>query len=132
MKSFVLRIFTYIAILFITSNIFIGFEFDSFTAVLALAVVMTISHFTIEPAIKFLTIPINFFTFGLFNFAISCGLLYLFGLFMPGFDLTAGGIQPILNNNIEVSQVKLSELGLIVCASVVISILNSIVNWSSD
>lgn len=130
MKSIVLRLFTFIAILYLIDRFIIGFEITSATSAVALAALLSITQLIIKPIIKFLTFPINLLTFGIFNFFISCVLLYLYNFIVPGFQLIAGSVGPFNSSDIQVPEVKLSQIGVIILASFAISLLNSIISWT--
>jgi putative membrane protein len=132
LKGLVLRFFTYIAIAYIVTIFIKGFNFNSPSTLFLFAFVLSISFFTIEPVIKFLTFPVNFLTFGLFSFVISSCLLYFFSSVIPGFKVTEGSIGPFSNSLIQIPRISLSHIGVIVISSIIISFLNNLISWTQD
>jgi putative membrane protein len=132
MKKLILRIFTYISILFIVDKAITGFEMETFTAILILAVVLSICHIAINPIIGFLTLPLNFMTFGVFNFLISCVFLYIFKLLIPGFELRDGYIGPFNSDIANSAPINLSMIGVILVSAFLISLFNNIINWTQQ
>jgi putative membrane protein len=129
-KAVILRFFTFIAVLYLVDKMINGFELSATSSTLALATLLAITQLAIKPVVKFLTFPINLVTFGIFNFFISCIFIYLYNFIVPGFRLVPGSIGPIATADIQVPEVRLSQIGVIILASIVISILNNIVSWT--
>lgn len=130
MGEFVLRFFTYLGIILIVDSWVQGFELFSLGSYLTLALLMSLTHVFISPAIKFFTLPLNMFTFGLFNFILTCVYLYFFDLFIPGFKLSDGSIGPFISSVIIIPEIQMSPLALIVFSSLLISLLNNVVTWA--
>ena len=132
MKKAVLRFFSFIAILFIVDQLLHGFEFNSPVTMLFLALLLTVFQIFIRPTISFLTLPINFFSFGLFNFLVSVAMIYLFSLLISGFTISNGYISAISNSDIQVSSISLSRIAVIIVSSLFIALLNNLTNWALD
>jgi len=132
MKNIVLRLFTYIAILYLIDSLIVGFEINSALTVCMFALLMSICDVAIRPVIKFLTIPLNFMTFGLFNFLLSCLFMYFFDVIIAGFQITNGYIGPIKNELLQSPLISVTKIGIIVFSSFIISLLNNIVSWTQD
>ncbi|MDP3995453.1 MAG: phage holin family protein [bacterium] len=62
-----------------------GVTVSGITAALITALVIGLINAFIRPALILLTLPINFFTLGLFTFIISAGLIMLASAIVPGF-----------------------------------------------
>lgn len=132
LKGLVLRFFTYVGIAYIITVFIKGFTFNSASTLFLFAFVLSISYFTLEPVIKFLTFPVNFLTFGLFNFVVSSCLLYFFSSVLPGFKVTQGSIGPFTNSAIQIPKISLSQVGVIIISSIIISFLNNLVSWTQE
>jgi len=132
MKDIVLRIFTYLGILLIVDSIVRGFDLNTLGAYLFLAFLMSITHIVLSPAIKFFTLPLNMFTFGFFNFIMSCIYLYFFNLFIPGFELKDGSIGPLISSSIVIPEIQMSLIAVIIFSSFLISLINNIVTWTQE
>lgn len=52
------------------------------------ALVLGVLNSTLKPALKLLTLPINFMTLGLFSVLLHLLMLYLATLIVPGFAIT--------------------------------------------
>jgi putative membrane protein len=82
-----------IAIL-ITANVVSGFQVDTFTTALIVALVLGVVNAVIKPVLLILTFPINMVTFGLFTFVINAALILAVSNFIAGF--TVVGFVPAL------------------------------------
>jgi putative membrane protein len=132
MKKIIVRIFTYIAILFLVDSLIHGFEFVDVAAVLLLSFLLSITDLIINPVVKFFTLPLNLFTFGIFNFVLSCVYLYFFDLLIPGLRIIKGYLGPFTSSAIQIPQINLSQLGVVIIAALMISILNTVVSWTQS
>lgn len=131
-KKIVLRFFTFIAILFLVDQMIKGFDFVNVSSLLSLAAILTFFSLILKPIIQFFTLPINFFTFGLFNFLVSCAALYIFDLLIAGFDIKDGTLNSINSQPIIISDIRMSTIGVIIVASLFISLLNNIIDWTQS
>lgn len=111
MKHFVLTLLGTAVALIITSQIVQGFNVTSFPAALVAAVVIGFVNAFVRPVLSFFTFPITFFTLGLFTFVINALMLILASKLTPvqGFTIT--------------------NFGAALIASVVLSIVSSIINF---
>jgi putative membrane protein len=132
MRKVILRFIALIAILYVTSNIVIGFNPNSFGSLLFLALLLTVSHFTINPVIRFLTLPLNYLTLGIFHFIISCALIYLFNFIIAGFSVTAGSLGPVSSDVVNIPTIKLSQIGVFIVSAIMISFLNNLISWTQE
>lgn len=76
------------------ANYLPGFEVDSFTTALVVAVALGIVNAVIKPIIVVLTLPINILTLGFFSFVINAALIWIVAYFVPGFTIV--GFVPAL------------------------------------
>ncbi|MCL4514845.1 MAG: phage holin family protein [Firmicutes bacterium] len=95
--------------IFIVPYIVPGISVDSFQAALIAALVLGIVNVVIRPVLVILSLPVEILTLGLFTFVINALMLSLAARFVAGFNI-AGFWQAILG-------------------SIVISIVNSVLNW---
>ncbi len=65
-----------------------GFEVDGIYIALILAAVLALLNVTVKPLLLFISLPLNFFTFGLFTFVINAGLLWFAATFIDGFEIS--------------------------------------------
>jgi putative membrane protein len=59
------------------------------------AVVMSLLNTFLKPILKFITLPINFLTLGLFSLVITIALIYLCDYLIEGFEIS-GVIAPLI------------------------------------
>ncbi|MBD2103301.1 phage holin family protein [Leptolyngbya sp. FACHB-261] len=72
-----------------------GIDIRSFAAALIAAVVIGFVNTSIRPALRLLTLPLNFATLGLFSFVVNGASLWIASLVSPGFRVD-GFIPAIL------------------------------------
>jgi putative membrane protein len=132
MKKIILRVFTYVAVLYLVDSLIHGFEFQDSGTVLLLAALLSLTDRIINPIVKFFTLPLNLLTFGLFNFILSCVYLYIFDLLIPGLQIVNGYLGPFNSTAIQIPTIRLSLIGVIIIGAFVISFLNAIVTWTQD
>ena len=66
-------------------RLFRSISVDGLGSAIAASLVLGISNAIIAPILRFLTMPINFLTLGLFSFVISGGMILLTANVVPGF-----------------------------------------------
>lgn len=88
MKSLLLRWLLNAVALIFTAYLVPGIEVKSFGAALIAALVLGILNAVIRPLLLFLTLPINFFTLGLFTLVINGFMLFLVAKLVSGFVVT--------------------------------------------
>lgn len=76
-----------IALLAIT-QIFAGFEVESFYFALIAALIIGLLNAIVRPVLIILTLPINVMTIGLFTFVINALLIWFVSSFVQGFTVT--------------------------------------------
>lgn len=76
-----------IALLAIT-QIFAGFEVESFYFALIAALIIGLLNAIVRPILIILTLPINVITIGLFTFVINALLIWFVSSFVQGFTVT--------------------------------------------
>jgi len=70
---------------FITARIVPGISIESWETLGIVAVVWGVLSIVVKPFLILLTLPVNFFTLGLFTFVINAGLIILMAQIVPGF-----------------------------------------------
>lgn len=78
----------------IVSKVVPGFQVDTFTTALMVALILGILNALIKPILVILTLPINILTLGLFTFVINAGLIMLTSYLVKGFSVN--GFVPAL------------------------------------
>lgn len=84
--------------LIITAQVVPGFKVDSFSAALVASVILGLVNAFVKPILVVLTLPITFFTFGLFLFVINALTIWLAGNITSGFQVD--GFIPALIGSI--------------------------------
>ncbi|MBQ8459755.1 phage holin family protein [bacterium] len=64
-----------------------GIKVENFAFAMLIAACLTLINVFIKPIIKLLALPINLFTFGLFNLVINFGILYGISYLIPQYAL---------------------------------------------
>ena len=85
MKSLLIRWVLNALALIVTANLIGGISIKGFGAALIAALVLGIVNAVIKPVVVLLTLPINFFTLGLFSLVINGLMLVLASNVVDGF-----------------------------------------------
>ncbi len=94
MKKLILKILIFALAIFFAGYLIPGIAVDSFTTAMLAALVILAVNMFIKPVVKFIALPINFLTLGLFSIVINIALMYAVVYFMPG--VNAEGFLPTL------------------------------------
>ncbi|MFH1712266.1 MAG: phage holin family protein [Patescibacteria group bacterium] len=86
MKMILRWLINAVALLVIT-QLFVGFEVDSFYYALIAALIIGLLNAIIRPVLIVLTLPINILTLGLFTFVINALIIWFVSTFIQGFDV---------------------------------------------
>ena len=76
-----------IAGFYLASLIFQQITYDNLSALLLAGLVLGIVNILVRPILSFLTLPINFVTFGLFSFVLSALMVMLTGYLIDGLHI---------------------------------------------
>lgn len=71
-----------------------GIEITNYLSALLVVLVLALLHWTVEPVLQFLALPITFITLGLFSWVVSALVIWLAGAITPGFRVR--GFVPAL------------------------------------
>jgi len=86
MKTLVKIIISAFAVI-ISSYLLHGVNVDSFLTALIVAAVLAVLNSIVKPILILFTIPITFFTFGLFLLVINAAIIMLTSHIVPGFKV---------------------------------------------
>lgn len=64
-----------------------GIHVANFLTAMLVCVVLALINIFVKPILEFISLPINFLTFGLFTFILNALLLILAGKITPGFEV---------------------------------------------
>ena len=82
-----LRIFITSLLVMAIAYLMKGVIVDEFTTALTVAIVLGLLNFFVKPILVLFTLPITFFTLGLFMLVINAGMILLCDHFVDGFDV---------------------------------------------
>jgi len=85
--NFILRLILNAVAILLTSYLLSGVHVEGFLAAFVLAFVLSILNAILKPILVILTIPITFFTLGLFLIVINAGVLLLADYFVSGTNI---------------------------------------------
>lgn len=94
---------------YISSQFLPGIKVTGFLTALKVALVLAIVNAIIKPVLVVLTLPINFFTLGLFTFVINALMVMLVSFIVTGFSV--------------------DNFWWALLFSVVVSLINSLLHW---
>ena len=84
-----LRIFITSLLVMAIAYLMKGVIVDEFTTALTVAIVLGLLNFFVKPILVLFTLPITFFTLGLFMLVINAGMILLCDHFVDGFDVSS-------------------------------------------
>ncbi|MBF6640656.1 phage holin family protein [Flavobacterium sp. J49] len=73
----------------VISKLMKGVVIDEFTTALTVAIVLGLLNFFVKPILVLFTLPITFFTLGLFLLVINAIIILLCDEFVDGFDVSS-------------------------------------------
>ena len=109
MKNLLLRFLVTAVAVMAVAKLLPGIEIDSLFALIMTVVILSILNTFLRPILIFITLPFTVVTLGLFLFIINGIILYLVSLLIDGFEI--------------------SSLFIAVIASILITIVSSVINW---
>ncbi len=109
MKHFLLRLLITAVAVLLAARLLPGIEITGGWALVFTVVILSVFNAFLRPLMIFLTLPITLLSFGLFIFVINGIILYLTSMLVSGFE-----IHSLLSA---------------VVASILISIVSSVINW---
>ncbi len=109
MRAMLFRLFVTAVAVLLVAKLMPGIEVESPLDLLLVALLLGLFNAVIRPIMIFLTLPVTLITFGLFIFIINGFLLYSVSYLVGGFHI--------------------SSFWMAVVASMLISIVSSIINW---
>lgn len=93
------------------------------TTIMVGTVVLSLVTFFIKPVLKIISFPINIITLGFFFIVINAVLLYMTIYFVEGISVTAG-LFSLNVPGLVIPEIYLSEVWTLVAASLVINVIN--------
>lgn len=87
MKNILLKWIALSIIILFIAWIIPGISVDNFFSAMLVCIVIGLINAFVKPVLKFISLPINFLTLGLFSFVINALLLMFAGAITPGFEV---------------------------------------------
>ncbi len=84
-----LRIIITAVLVLVIANLMKGVRIDEFTTALCVAIVLGLLNFFVKPILVLLTLPVTFFTLGLFLLVINAIIILLCDEFVDGFEVSS-------------------------------------------
>ncbi|WP_284651620.1 phage holin family protein [Flavobacterium terrisoli] len=84
-----LRIFITAGLVMAIAYLMKGVRVDEFTTALTVAIVLGLLNFFVKPILVLLTLPVTFFTLGLFLLVINAIIILLCDEFVDGFEVSS-------------------------------------------
>jgi putative membrane protein len=107
--TIILKVLLLSVTIFIVAQVLPKIKIKNFGTAITVAVVLSIINILIGWLLRLLAFPLNFITFGLFNFVIFAFLLWITDQLVEDFDIKG--------------------LATTLLAAVLISVINTILNW---
>ena len=85
LMRFILKFIVSAAIVLLLANFLPGIVVKDFTTSMVVVIVLSLCNAIIRPVLVLLTLPITFFTLGLFLLVINVVMIYITDMFIPGF-----------------------------------------------
>lgn len=124
-KTFLLGTTSFLIVTFL----FPGLEYSTPEILVLAALFFGLLTFLLKPVLKFLSLPLNLLTFGLFNFFIGTILLYLVSFFVAGFSILGFDFPGFEFTGLTVPAVYFIPVFSAVIASFLIGWLSVILRW---
>lgn len=91
LSNFLLRWAVTALSLWVSTYVFSGIKFNDMGTLIVSALLLGFANAVIKPLLILLTLPITFFTFGLFLLVINAFIILLVSYFVPGFQVSNFG-----------------------------------------
>jgi putative membrane protein len=75
--------------LLVTSKIVPGFRIKNFSSALIAAAVIGLLNYLVRPLLDFVSLPLNYLTFGLFTFVVTAIVLKMAAALLRNFEITS-------------------------------------------
>ena len=116
--------------LWLVTNVLEGVGYSEGFKVLALAaLVLTVINFVVKPLIKLLLLPINLITLGTFRWVVNVLSLYLVTIIVPQFQVQSFHFPGFSHQGFVIPAVYLSTFWALVVASLLISLITTLLLW---
>jgi putative membrane protein len=100
-----------------------------FLSYFLLATLLAVVNLGIKPILKFLTLPINLLTLGIFNLILDCLLLYALKFIVPGFYITEGKFVGIETSFFIIPSWNLNTTATVIIATIIFGSMTTLIEW---
>jgi len=113
----------------LVSYFYPGFSFERVQVLVISAFVFSLLILTVNPILKVLSLPLNLFTFGLFNFFSGALLIYIVGSAVSGFSIVAYNFPGAQISGFAIPSFLVTSVFSSLIASFLIGWLNTFLKW---
>ncbi|MCH8821028.1 phage holin family protein [Patescibacteria group bacterium] len=129
MRNIVKQLFLSTTSFFVVGYFFPGIEFEKIEILLVASIVFAVLIMVAKPILKFISLPLNLFTFGLFSFFSGALLLYLISIVVSGFSIVNFDFSGLEISGFFVPKFHAIAIFSALIASILISWLNTLLRW---
>lgn len=129
MRNIVKQLFLSTTSFFVVGYFFPGIEFEKIEILVVASIVFAVLIMVAKPILKFISLPLNLFTFGLFSFFSGALLLYLISIVVSGFSIVNFDFSGLEISGFFVPKFHAIAIFSALIASILISWLNTLLRW---
>lgn len=129
MRNIVKQLFLSTTSFFVVGYFFPGIEFEKIEILVFASIVFAVLIMVAKPILKFISLPLNLFTFGLFSFFSGALLLYLISIVVSGFSIVNFDFSGLEISGFFVPKFHAIAIFSALIASILISWLNTLLRW---
>lgn len=129
MRNIVKQLFLSTTSFFVVGYFFPGIEFEKIEILVVASIIFAVLIMVAKPILKFISLPLNLFTFGLFSFFSGALLLYLISIVVSGFSIVNFDFSGVEISGFFVPKFHAIAIFSALIASILISWLNTLLRW---
>jgi len=128
-RNIVKQLFLSTTSFFVVGYFFPGIEFEKIEILVVASIVFAVLIMVAKPILKFISLPLNLFTFGLFSFFSGALLLYLISIVVSGFSIVNFDFSGVEISGFFIPKFHTILIFSALIASILISWLNTLLRW---
>ena len=130
MKTILRAIFLNMVVLYVATRVFGGLSYDgTFRTLILATIALTLLNRIVKPLIKLLLLPINLITLGFFGWVSHVATLFILTRLVEGFVVKSFYFEGFTYDGFVAPAMQISTLMSYIIASIVISVVASVVGW---
>lgn len=130
MKKIGIYIITNLTAIWIICLILTGVKItNGFISYLLFSIVVSLINWGVKPIVRFLTLPINFVTYGIFNLLLNISLFFILKYIVPGFEISSGEFVGIKTPFFVIPSWHVDATVTIIIGAIILSLMASLVDW---